>query len=202
MLKKLTIIFALVIIINANKITAQVLSVGPIAGVNVSTISNFAFTKNLVGLSIGGFANYSINEHFGIGAKILYSQLGTGFTNKSDIVRLNYLQVPITGIYYFGDVGNKFRPKFFIGPYIGTLIKAADTNGNLIVGTDGQKVYNNVDLGGLAGIGFNYLIQSRTWLNVDAGYGRSLGDITKTGSNTYKNESFNLNIGVSFPIGN
>ncbi|MBK8111459.1 MAG: hypothetical protein IPK46_14605 [Saprospiraceae bacterium] len=58
---------------------AQTLSIGPIAGINYSKISNITNAEYQTGLAAGAFANYSINEKFGLGIKALFSQLGTGY---------------------------------------------------------------------------------------------------------------------------
>lgn len=200
MLKKSTLLFAF-ILINVKLVTAQTLSIGPIIGGNISTINAAPNTKSLLGLSVGAFANYSVNDHLGLSAKLLYSQLGTDFNINSDYLRFHYIQMPLTAVYYFGDAGNQFRPKLFVGPYIGTLLKANYKKGVEIIGSDGKTVYNKIDAGGLIGAGFNYRIQSRTWLNVDAGYSQGFTDITKSSDLNYKNSAFSLNVGVSFPVG-
>ncbi|WP_435353098.1 porin family protein [Emticicia sp. SJ17W-69] len=200
MLKKITLLFAL-LLFNAKLISAQTLSIGPMAGINVSTLTAAPNTKALLGASIGGFLNYSIDDHFGLGAKLLFTQLGSSYTYNEDINRLNYVQMPLTAIYYFGDAGNQFRPKVFIGPYVGALLRANHKSGDEVLGTDGKPYYNKTDIGGLVGAGFNYRIKSRTWLNVDAGLGKSFTDVSKA-SLGYHNLAFSLNVGVSFPVGN
>jgi outer membrane protein W len=199
MLKKSTLLVAL-LLTNATLISAQTLSIGPMIGGNVSTFTAISNNKGLIGLSLGGFANYSVNDHFGLGLKVMYAQLGTAFDVNSEHLRLDYVQVPITAVYYFGETGNQFRPKVFAGIYLAPLIKATNKNGDELLGTDGKSAYNNFDFGGLIGAGFNYRIQSRTWLNVDAGLTRGLTDVTKNTTN-YQNMSFGINVGVSFPIG-
>jgi len=199
MLKKSTLLVAL-LLTNATLISAQTLSIGPMIGGNVSTFTAISNNKGLIGLSLGGFANYSVNNHFGLGLKVIYAQLGTAFDVNSEHLRLHYVQVPITAVYYFGEAGNHFRPKVFAGIYLAPLIKATNKNGDELLGTDGKSAYNNFDFGGLIGAGFNYRIQSRTWLNVDAGLTRGLTDVTKNTTN-YQNMSFGINVGVSFPIG-
>ncbi|WP_238808768.1 porin family protein [Emticicia aquatica] len=186
--------------INAKIITAQTLSIGPMVGLNVSTLSAAPNTKNLLGLTLGGFANYSVNDHFGLGAKIMYSQLGSAYNYNDDLNRLHYIQIPLTAVYYFGDPGATFRPKVFAGPYLGTLLRANHKSSDEVLQTDGTPMYNKIDIGGLVGLGFNYRIQSRTWLNVDAGFGSSFTDVTKTTDNIYHNLAFGLNVGVSFPV--
>lgn len=195
------IIFAVaVILMNMKLVSAQTLSIGPMVGVNVSTIVSDPTTEYLPGLALGGFANYSIDSHWGISAKLLYSQLGDKSKTVDNHTRLHYIQLPVTGVYYFGDEGNKFRPKLFAGLYAGTLLQANNSNGDVIKQADGQNAYNNFDFGGLAGVGFNYRLKSRTWLNVDASLNRGFVDITKTPNTNYNNLAFNLNVGVSFPI--
>ena len=199
MSKKTTLLVAL-LLTNATLISAQTLSIGPMIGGNVSTFTSISNNKGLIGLSLGGFANYSVNDHFGLGLKVMYAQLGTAFDANSEHLRLHYVQVPITAVYYFGEAGNQFRPKVFAGIYLAPLIKATNKNGDKLLGTDGKSAYNNFDFGGLIGAGFNYRIQSRTWLNVDAGLTRGMTDVTKNTLN-YQNIAFGINVGVSFPVG-
>ena len=47
-------------------IKAQTLSIGPVVGVNSSSISEAENGERLTGLSAGIFANYSINEKIGL----------------------------------------------------------------------------------------------------------------------------------------
>jgi outer membrane protein W len=199
-MSKKTTLFVALLLTNATLISAQTLSIGPMIGGNVSTFSSISNNKSLIGLSLGGFANYSVNDHFGLGLKVMYAQLGTAFDANSEHLRLHYVQIPITAVYYFGEAGNQFRPKVFAGIYLAPLIKASNKNGDELLGTDGKSAYNNFDFGGLIGAGFNYRIQSRTWLNVDAGLTRGMTDVTKSSLN-YQNMSFGINVGVSFPVG-
>lgn len=138
MLKKSTLHFAL-FFTYAKIISAQTLSIGPMIGGNVSTFTAISNNKGLIGLSLGGFANYSVNDHFGLGLKVFYAQLGTTYNTNSEHERLNYIQVPITAVYYFAKAGNQIRPKVFAGMYLASLINATNKNGNKIVGTDGKS---------------------------------------------------------------
>lgn len=181
--------------IHISDTTAQTLSIGPMVGANISTINDVPNAKSITGLDIGLFGNYSINEHIGLGAKLLFSQLGTAIENSTSSVRLNYIQVPLTGVYYFGSTGNTFRPKIFAGPYIAALLSSKDQDGNDING-----IYKNTDFGGLIGLGFNYSLKARTWLNVDAGYFGSLTNISEIANTNYKNSGYNIKVGLSFPV--
>ncbi len=108
MLKKITIISAF-IIGSISIISAQTLSIGPVVGINISKFTENSNSKNLVGMSVGALANYSVNENLGLSAKLLFSQLGSKYTINNATSRLNYLQMPISLVYYFGNTGEKFR---------------------------------------------------------------------------------------------
>ncbi len=198
MFKKITILSAF-IIGSISLINAQTLSIGPVAGINISKFTENPNSKSTVGMSIGALANYSVNEHVGISAKLLFSQLGSKYTINNATSTLNYLQLPISLVYYFGDAGDKFRPKIYAGPYVGRLLSAIDGNKNDLL-ENGINPYKKQDVGGQFGLGFNYLLKSRTWLNFDLGYGASFTDITKSESSIEHNSAITFKLGISFPI--
>lgn len=176
-------------------IHAQTLSIGPIIGVNSSSISEAENGERLMGLSAGIFANYSINENLGLNVKALFSQMGLSSSVSDESVRLNYLQIPLTGVYFFGETGDKFRPKVFLGPYVGLLLGAK--NGDI----DIKESFKSVDFGAQVGLGFNYSLKERTWLNVDLGYTAGLTNVFELDILEGKNNALSLNVGLSFPIG-
>ena len=176
-------------------IKAQTLSIGPVVGVNSSSISEAENGERLMGLSAGIFANYSINEKIGLNIKALFSQMGIASSVSDDKFRLNYVQIPLSGVYFFGETGDKFRPKVFLGPYVGILLGAK--NGDV----DIKEFFKSVDFGGQAGLGFNYSLKERMWLNVDLGYAAGFTTIGEGEDAEGKNNALSLNIGLSFPIG-
>lgn len=176
-------------------INAQTLSIGPVIGVNSSSISKVENGERLMGLSAGIFANYSINEKIGLNVKALFSQMGIASSVSDDKFRLNYVQIPLSGVYFFGETGDKFRPKVFLGPYVGILLAAK--NGDI----DIKQSFKSVDFGGQAGLGFNYSLKERMWLNVDLSYMAGFSNVYDTEIIEGKNNALSLNIGLSFPIG-
>ncbi|MBK8623875.1 MAG: PorT family protein [Saprospiraceae bacterium] len=178
----------------------QTLSIGPLAGVNLMTISDTNSPKILPGLMAGIFGNYSINEHFGINAKLMFSQMGTGTDISDDIVRLNYIQLPVSMVYFFGNNGNTIRPKIFAGLYGSYLLQARDNNGNDIVFPNGNDVYVKPDFGAQIGAGLNFIIRPRTWLNIDAGYSTGFNSIVDVEGTKNRNNGFQISAGVSFPL--
>lgn len=178
---------------------AQTLSIGPMIGANSSSISVSNANDNnkrLTGLSAGVFANYSVNEKIGINIKALFSQMGVADSDSDQSLRLNYVQIPLTGVYFFGQTGDKFRPKVFLGPYVGFLMSAK------VDDVDVKSYYKSIDFGGQVGLGFNYSLKSRTWLNVDAGYAAGFSNIIDSNNGDGKNNAISVNVGLSFPIGN
>ncbi len=180
--------------------TAQTMSIGPMAGVNVMTISDVKSPKILPGFMAGIFGNYSINENFGVNAKLLFSQMGTGTDISDDIIRLNYIQLPVSLVYFFGNNGNTLRPKLFAGLYGSYLLQARDNDGNDIVFPNGNDVYLKADFGAQIGAGLNYIIRPRTWLNIDAGYSTGFNSIVDVEGTKNRNNGFQLSAGVSFPL--
>jgi len=180
---------------------AQPLSMGPVLGANFMSISNTTNAQPIVGLRAGGFLNYSIDEKWGINAKLLFSQMGAARENSEYTARLNYIQLPLSLVYFFGQSGDKLRPKLFLGPYLGYLLNAKDNNGNKILAQNGNDLYSKLDFGGQIGAGLNYIISDRTWLNIDASYSSSFVSIIDAADPKNRNNGFQFTAGISFPIG-
>ena len=198
--KFLTLILAC--LLTSSVTMAQTTSIGPMLGTNVTTLSNIPNAKYTPGLSVGGFLNHSVNENFGVNGKLLFSQFGTAYENSTFINRLNYIQLPISGVYYFGQAGDRVRPKIYAGVYAAALTNGADADANDIIGLSGQTRFRDYDAGGQVGVGLNYRVQSRTWLNVDLGYTAGFVSVSESPNENLRNQGFNLNIGLSFPLSN
>ncbi len=201
-MKNSVLCIAFVLMIGTDTIAQENVSVGPIVGVSFANlrgdISNNDWKS---GATIGGFYNYSSESRFGFSGQLLYTQLGSQINNKTNDIRLNYIQVPLLLTYFLGKRGSDVRPKLFIGPNLNYLVTAKDRNGNDIYGETNNRVYNAFDLGLTLGAGFNYRIKNKVWLNADVRYGIGLLDITKSNSNKLSNNNVGINLGVSFPLG-
>lgn len=97
-------------------------SIGPRIGVNFSNVSNIEGSESLTGLVLGLTSTYSISEATGLTVDLLYSQ--EGYTLNDVDLRLNYLQIPIYFDLFFGELGDKFRPKVYAGVVPGFLLSA------------------------------------------------------------------------------
>lgn len=185
---------------------ANNLSIGPIVGVNFSTLRGNDNNSFKTGFSGGLFANYSILDNFGITAQVLYSTQGAkSKSNSNDVIKVNYFQVPVLLMFYFNKPGSAFRPKVIVGPQFGFLSSAKTTIGSATVDT--KDYYTTSDVSGTIGLGFNYSVGKGIWLNMDARYAHGFTDIS-SGSNILlvpkntNNSVISVMAGVSFAFGN
>jgi hypothetical protein len=181
--------FITIALFSFKTIAQQNVSIGPVIGLNYSTVSNNSAAEFKAGFVGGIFANYSTKTDFGFNGSLIFSQLGNNVENSDNYLTLNYLQVPINLVYYFGEGMREgsFRPKLFIGPYIGYLVSAKSPG---FSNEQTVAFFNNLDYGANIGAGFNYAIKNKTWLNVDLKYGSK-----------FQNRTLSLTAGISFPLG-
>lgn len=181
---------------------AQIHSLGPSAGLNLSTISSTDNSSFLPGFNVGIIYNYSTRQHFGFGLEPRYSQEGVtvDYGSEKGYIRLNYLRLPVKFQYFVGEMEDNFRPKLYIGPSLGYLLggktKEASENASF-VRTINRSDYNQFDIGLMGGFGFNYRIAEATWLNFDIAYTYGLLDISEA-QKDHRNRNLNVNLGVAW----
>ncbi|RYY54691.1 MAG: PorT family protein [Chitinophagaceae bacterium] len=201
----------------ASSLNAQTLSLGPTAGFGHSWL-RFPDADDAnpdrgfhPSYNAGVKVVYSFVSHWGVSADVKFSSEGVTFkdadSDDKQINRLNYLRVPLQGIYFFEQLGDRVRPKVSLGPSFGFLLGAnsrTKVDGEL---SDKQDIKDNLetfDLGATLGVGANIRISRDIWLNTDISYlhgftGISKGDISS--GDDLKNSGLTLNVGVLFPIG-
>lgn len=194
MKKLLFAITAAFLLIITTKLSAQNFSIGPRIGLNFATLTDGnTASDSRTGLVAGITSTYSINEKSGIGVDLLYSSEGSSLGNNIDL-SLDYLRLPIMFQYFFGALGEDFRPKIYAGVVPGLLLNAERGN------TEVTDNYEDFDLAGTAGLGFHYRLSPKgVWLNADARYLRGFTDIDQGGADTY-NQHWQLSLGVSFGV--
>lgn len=173
-MKTTKIVFALLLaMVSFGKMNAQGkdrISIGPRGGVNISNVSNVEESQTVTGLALGLTSTYSFNERTGLTLDVLYSV--EGYKAPFEKYKLRYLQVPVYFDLFFGQLGNRFRPKIYAGVspafFLGGTLNELDIN---------QPYYNNFILNATGGLGFNYRIGSRIWLNTDARAFYGLNDL-------------------------
>lgn len=137
------------------------ISIGPRGGVNISNVTNVEESQSVTGLALGLTSTYSFNERTGLTVDVLYSV--EGYKAPFELYKLRYLQVPVYFDFFFGQLGHRFRPKVYAGVspafLLGGTLNDLDIN---------QPYYNKFILHATGGLGFNYRIANRIWLNTDA----------------------------------
>src|SRR5689334_9482764 len=147
-------------------VKSQNLSLGPVAGINHSWMTNAGDNKHFnPGLNIGATITYSFNPSWGVGGDLLYSMEGVknrtegnNVINTKD-VNLNFIRVQPKLIHFFGDLGDAVRPKLFVGGSLGFLVGGKTTttvstnmeSADITTKVKSSDNYNGVDAGLLAG---------------------------------------------------
>lgn len=175
------------------------LSLGPNAGFGHTWLSGSGDNKYQPAGNFGLAAVYSHSNHLGLGVDLKYSIEGgkKQYGNNEVKTRLNYLRIPIKGIYFFRDYGASLRPKISLGPSFGFLLGGKQEVGS--VETDVKDYYNSVDVGLLASAGFHYNLVTNTWLHFDVSYYHGFSDASEA-TETNKNRNLGINLGVAFGI--
>lgn len=177
------------------QLTSRNFSIGPRIGVNFSNVSNPEAANSRTGLVAGLTSTYSINEHSGLSVDLLYS--GEGYEHGETELALDYLRIPVMYNIFFGEWGQRFRPKVFAGLQPGVLL-AAESDG-----TDVKSTVKNFSFGVGAGLGFNYRMGERTWLNTDLRSFFDLMDLREdpaSGSDKHALRNIQLSVGVAWGL--
>jgi outer membrane protein W len=190
-------------IVSVSVLYAQpIISVGPNAGFghvwmsgDDDDINNKYHPAGNVGVSFF----YSSENHIGLGADLKFSIEGAKKENDNSAIsrttRLNYLRLPVQGIYFFRDIYSSFRPKISLGPSFGILVGGKEEIGSLKY--DAKDRYKSFDLGLLANAGFHYNLVKNTWLQFDVSYYYGVLDVSET-QEANRNRNISVNVGVAF----
>ncbi|MBK9106315.1 MAG: PorT family protein [Saprospiraceae bacterium] len=196
MKSKMLLFVAGLLLIGVGTMNAQMgdqTSIGPRVGVNFANVSNVAGSKSLTGLVLGLTSTYSISESTGLTIDLLYS--GEGYVLDGNDHHLNYLQIPVLFDLFFGQLGEKFRPKVYAGLTPGFLLNAK-VNDN-----DVDDFYNTFNIAVTGGLGFNYRVGSRIWLNTDLRGFLGLSDIRKDViGDKVANNNVQVSIGLAYGL--
>lgn len=192
--------------------SAQNVSWGPTVGLGHSWLTGADNVVFKPGVNIGGTIVYSPAEHWGLGGDIRASFLEgvktsqtIGNTDSKTTLNATYLRIPLKVTHFFGQHGDRVRPKLFAGPSFGFLLGGKmKTDPASAHEMDAKDVLETFDFGFVAGAGLNYRIQKYTWLNIDLVYNNGLIDATKQTSleqHYNANRNIGVNVGVTFPLG-
>lgn len=127
--------------------------------------------KAHISYSIGRNAVYNFNENAGVGIGTFFSSEGVTMKNSNTDVetnlRSNYIRIPLTANFTFGDANKKVRPSLKVGPSVGFLV--------------GGKYLNELDDTYQGG----YKTTKAMNTKIDAGVNASLGLTTRITNGVY-----------------
>lgn len=183
-------------------------SLGPNAGVGTSWLDNTPNRKTKLAGNVGLSLVYSAAAHFGIGLDAKYSFEGGKYQikNQNQTVTqtvtsdINYFRIPLKAIYFFGNYGNRVRPKVYVGPSFGFLAggKTKIESSIPTITVNSKDVYESFDFGVTAGAGLNIRLVKNTWFNADLNYLHGISDIQK--NTDIHNRNLGVNVGVNFGL--
>jgi hypothetical protein len=214
-MKKIMMIAAMMIAaisVNAQNEVGQI-TLKPMAGINLATMTKLNNTSLRVGLAAGVEAEYGVAQNFSVSLGALYSMQGVkskegsamvdfpgvgiiGFTGKQTI-KLDYINLPILANYYlFPGFAIKagIQPEFCVS-------KKLKTKGTANVGSGTMEIDNDEKLDGVKGFalsipfGLSYEYQSFVF---DARYNLGVTKAFKDGDP--KNSWFMFTLGYKFPL--
>lgn len=211
----------LISLLFGDKLNSPTLKFGLDGGANFSTISNISPSKYRTGFNLGFYFDFLLKKdkpwylHTGVLVKSALGARGISpyhltnpdstaldslFINGTVDRKLSYFNVPVLIRY-------KFKNNLFVelGPMISLLYKATDefsthveNEEDLTFKNDVRDLYNRIDVGGMAGIG--YSIDVLNGMNFGLRYYYGFMDIMKNNSDDpQRNSSFYLF--ASIPIG-
>jgi hypothetical protein len=213
---KTLIVFFAITCITATTVYSQNLSVGPFKGFGHSIVSVKDHSQSGLGqrfypsFTIGGKFIYSFVSNWGISGGVNFSHEGgrlKGTLGPNEVeytYDANYIRIPVQGIYFFGKLGDRVRPKLAAGPSIGFLVGGTSTSGmvqNIKLETNTKDIFEDVDMGITGSAGINFRIVKDIWLNSDITYYHGLTDINSSGPGSFRNRSLQMMMGVTFPLG-
>ena len=170
--------------------SAQDLSFGAKAGVNLANLKpDLDDASTRTSFHLGAVAEIGISDQFSVQPELLYSEQGAKDDSDDDeVVRTNYLTLPIMAKYYLTD-GLCIEA----GPQIGFLLTAeVEDDGDTIDLKDNTK---NTDIGLAFGLG--YKLDSGLNFGIRYFLGSDINDV-EGDSDKISNRVFQISLGYFF----
>ena len=206
-MKKILTIAVMTIVFAANGF-AQDYTLGVRVGMNVANILNYTNDSDAkLGLKAGIVGCFPLADNIWLEPGIYYSPKGTKHewnvqgTNCKNVCNLNYLEIPINGVYKY-DINSNLTVRGHFGPYFGFGMYGKtkyEEDGKVISkvknfsSKSGNNNYNQFDCGLNLGAGIEFSI---CYLGVQ--YGIGLTKINKYGDDKMRNGVFAVEFGVNF----
>lgn len=184
---------------------------GHTAGIGQSWLSNgenFApgyDNKDLhVGYSIGLRMITSMHPNWGISSDIKFSSEGGSFGREGSdakrVFRANYLRHAMQGVYFFGERGNRVRPKISAGPsvaiYAGGKSRLKDGGTESMPDMSSKNMFKTWDFGLTGAAGVNVRLKESVWLSAEGAYYHGLTNVNDITSQKMRNRGLSFNLGL------
>jgi len=192
-MKKLMILFMLLVCFGATNTFAQGFKIGIKGGTDINKLSGKSFKDEFsFGYHLGGFAEIGLTSKFGIQPEVLFSQITADTSsrfsdlyqfNKVSEIRLSYLKIPL----FFS-----YKPNPFVtiqaGPQYGILI---DQTKNLL--KNGADAFSKGDFSLVGGLQLNI-----SKVRLYGRYGVGLNNVNEIDNQEkWKNQTVQLGVGLT-----
>lgn len=187
---KKTILLTLISALCVASISAQEFHVGAKAGINLTTIAGgFESDKAKTSFHFGGMVEIPLMDVLSVQPELLYSsQGGKSKFDNGDMIRLNYLTLPIMAKYYLWKTLS-----IEAGPQLGILLSAEREEQGQV--EDFKDITKATDLGMNLGLGFKL----ENGMNFGTRYYFGSNINSDQGSTTkIRNSVFQVSIGYFF----
>lgn len=213
-MKKLLILASAAIFGATQQSNAQAFSIGPVAGIGHTWITNVPGNTDFkIAPALGIGMMYS-RSNWGFGGDVLVSHEGYIAEYRDDQggqydVNINpiYIRVNPKVAYYFSNWGNWIRPNVYVGPSIGFKVDevqdySVNNNGN---GADNLNMNSNLfdktDVGAIGGVGVNMRVAKKTWFTLGGEYYMGFTDAQSDFYRGVNNQNRNARLKVGFMFG-
>jgi hypothetical protein len=202
----------------AAPLAAQSVTIGPMAGVSISTFSGddaeifneTGFDKgSRTGFAVGGFAEFEFGSNFAIEPQLLYIQKGArysgavddgsgSFVDVSAGFNLDYIQLPVLFKAELRKADNKLTPSAFVGPAIGFNIGCkitAEGDGADVNQDCPDDTFKSTDFSLVFGAGLEF-----GRFSLQGRYDMGLGSVADSDGADVKNSGFLFTLGYGFRV--
>ena len=189
----------------------KIVTIGHTASIGNSWLSNGdGFTPGYddqqlhVSYGIGMRMLASIHPNWGISSDIKFSSEGGTFGREASdarmVYRANYLRHALQGVYFFGERGNRVRPKLSVGPsvaiFAGGKTKLKDAGTENMPEMKSKNIFKTWDFGLTGAAGVNIRLKESVWLSAEGAYYHGLTNANDLSSQKMHHRGLGFNIGL------
>jgi len=202
----------MLLVVATMAVSAQkIVTIGHTASIGNSWLSNGGnFTSGFdskelhVSYSLGMRMIASMHPNWGISSDIRFSSEGGTFSRDGSdpkmVYRANYLRHALQGVYFFGERGNRVRPKISVGPsvaiFAGGKTRLKDGGLENIPDMKSKNLFKTWDFGLTGAAGVNVRLKESVWLSAEGAYYHGLTNVNDLTSQKMHHRGLAFNIGL------